>query len=206
MSTVIRQREPHELKIIPNGEPIIFSEGKIGAIVHYPVLVDEGKGYIEKTFEKFVRSPGTRIIAIRDNKIYLQKEARVETGGFDWRLPGGKVVDSFAEYKNYMGKTIPDEIILAAALKELHEEAKLTSTSLSLFSKKVCGATVEWDLYYIVARDTSDFAPEHEHNEGEQVDDSAWFTFDEVRTKCEGGEIGEGRTAAALIEFISSPR
>ena len=105
MSQIIRSRNPDEPKIMPNGEPIIFSEGRIGAIVKFPVLVDEGEGYVEKTFEKFVRSPGTRIIAVRDNTIYLQKEARMEqNGAFDWRLPGGKVVDTFEEYKQYFGQ------------------------------------------------------------------------------------------------------
>lgn len=203
MPSIVRARLPNELKIIPNGDPVIFAEGRIGAIVQYPVLVDEGQGYVAKTFEKFVRSPGSRIIAVRDNKIYLQKEARLETNDFDWRLPGGKVVDTFTEYKNYFGKAIPESVVIAAAQKELREEAGLTSENITLLTKKVCGATVEWDLYYVIAKDVTTYTADHAHTEGEEVSESNWFTFEEIKKMCEQGSIGEGRTAAALIEFIS---
>lgn len=202
MSHVVRAREAGELKIIPNGDPIIFSEGRIGAIVKYPVLVDEGQGYVEKTFEKFVRSPGTRIIAVKEGKIYMQKESRMEqNGAFDWRLPGGKVVDTFEEYKQYFGKTIPEEIILSAAKKELKEEAQLEAQKVSILCKKTCGATVEWDLYYVVAEELSEV--QHDYNEGEQIEEGKWFTFAEVREMCENGSIDEGRTVGVLLQFIS---
>ncbi len=201
---IIRAREPHEPKIIANGEPIIVAEGKIGAIMQFPVLVDEGQGYTEKKFEKFVRSPGTRIIAVRDEKIYLQQEARLEQNNVpDWRLPGGKVVDSFNEYKQYLGKEIPEPTILEAAAKELREEAGLESNNLTLFTKQICGATVEWDLYYIVAADAKPVNENVEHNEGEDIHSNAWLSFAEVLEKCKSGEISEGRTVAALLEFIS---
>lgn len=202
MPTIVRPRHAGELKIIPNGEPKIIFEGRIGAIVQYPVLEDQGAGYVEKTFEKFVRSPGTRIIAVQNNKIYLQKEARIEVPGtFDWRLPGGKVVDTFAEYKKYLTAPIPENIILQAALKELQEEAGLTGEP-TLFTKKVCGATVEWDLYYVVVTSVVPFTLDHNHAEGEQVDDSGWFDLSAIRSMIDKGEIGEGRSAATLLEFM----
>lgn len=202
MSQIIRPRNPDEPKIVSNGEPIIFSEGRIGAIVKFPVLVDEGQGYVEKTFEKFVRSPGTRIIALQDGKIYLQKEARMEqNGAFDWRLPGGKVVDTFEEYKQYFWKEIPLETILAAARKELKEEAQMEAQDVTLLCKKTCGATVEWDLYYVVAKGLTSVS--HNHNEGEQIEDGKWFSFEEVRKMCETGDIDEGRSVSVLLQFIS---
>lgn len=202
-SNIVRTRQPNEPTIIPNGEPFIFAEGRIGAIVQFPVLVDEGEGYKEKSFEKFVRPPGTRIIALKEGKIYLQKEVRLEKGNeVDWRLPGGKVIDSFKEFKNYLTQKIPDAIILAAAKKELQEEAKLVASQLSIFSKKECGATVEWDLYYVIAEEVLE-SLESNHQEGEDIRGSSWFTFEEVLEKCKRGEIGEGRTVAVLLEFIS---
>ncbi|MDO8626710.1 MAG: NUDIX domain-containing protein [Candidatus Magasanikbacteria bacterium] len=203
MNLAVRKRVPGEPKIIPNGEPKIIFEGRIGAIVNYPVLVDEGAGYVEKMFEKFVRSPGTRIIAVRDNKIYLQKERRLESNDFDWRLPGGKVVDTFAEYKQFLVKQIPEQIILSAALKELKEEANLGAASLQIFKKQVCGATVEWDLYFVVAENVSELPGSSGHTEGEEIKESGWFTFSEVKKMCENTTIAEGRTAAVLIEFLS---
>ena len=190
-------------KIIPNGEPVIFAEGRIGAIVQFPVLVSDGQISQPKTFEKFVRPPGTRLIAVRDGKIYLQKEMRLERAGVpDWRLPGGKVVDTFEEYKPYLSQPVPETIILAAAAKELREEAGLEAKSLSLFSKQECGATVEWDLYYVLAEDVEEMASDH-LEAGEDIQDHGWFSFNDVLDKCRSGEISEGRTAAALLQFIS---
>ena len=203
MSTIIRPRASHEPLIIPNGDPVIVFESRIGAIVHFPVLEDQGQGYVARTFEKYARSPGTRLIAVKDNKIYLQKEARLESlEQFDWRLPGGKVIDTFTEYKQYLGKSVPTGIILKAAIKELQEEAHLTGDP-ELFSRKVCGTTVEWDLYYVVVKNVVLFQLDHAHAEGEEVAESGWFTFDEVRKMCEQGTIGEARSAAVLIEFIA---
>lgn len=189
-------------KIIPNGEPQILAQARIGALVVFPVLVDSGKGHEEKTFEKFVRPPGTRIIAIEDNKIFLQKEYRLETNNeFDWRLPGGKVIDSFDEYKYYIGKELPEKIILEAGRKELREEAHLDATDIKIFKKSVCGTTVEWDLYYLVAKNTKPF--EHSHDEGEEIVDGKWFSFDEILSMCKNGDIDEDRTVSVLYQFIS---
>lgn len=203
MTTILRKRATGEKKIIPNGAPEIVFEGRIGAIVQYPVLEDQGQGYVEKKFEKFVRSPGTRIVALKDNKIYLQKEARIETGDFDWRLPGGKVVDTFAEFKKYLTMAIPEDIILRAALKELQEEAGLIGEA-SMFAKKVCGATVEWDLYYVMVTNVQAVKLDHAHQEGEEVSESKWCTFAEIEKMCETGAIGEGRSVAALVEFMAN--
>lgn len=203
MAHIVRQREPNEPRIIPSGEPVIVAEGRIGAIVQFPVLVDEGSGYISKSFEKFVRPPGTRIIAIKDNTIFLQQEARLERNNIpDWRLPGGKVVDTFVEYKKFMSGEIPESIIIEAAKKELFEEAKLESNDVHVFSKKECGATVEWDLYYVIARNAIESTKQNEHEEGEDIRNSNWFSFEEVLEKCKTGEISEGRTVAVLFEFI----
>ncbi len=191
-------------KIIPNGELQILSEGKLGAIVGFPVLVNSGNGHKEKMFERFVRPPGTRIIAIKDKTIFLQKEFRLELESekkFDWRLPGGKVMDSFEEYKNYIGKELPIEMILKAGKKELREEAHLDAEKLEVFKKSTCGASVEWDLYYLIAQNITPF--EHNHDEGEEITDGKWFSFEEILSMCKSREINEDRTVSALYQFIS---
>lgn len=192
-----------ERKIIPNGEPKIIAEAKIGALVVFPVLVDSGDGHKEKMFEKFIRPPGTRIIAEKDNKIFLQKEYRLELNNkSDWRLPGGKVMESFGEYKSYIGKEIPEKIIIEAGKKELREEAKMDSENIKIFKKSSCGSLVEWDLYYLVAKDLKDFSSNH--NEGEEIVDGKWFSYDEIEKMCIAGEIDEDRTVAVLYQFIKS--
>lgn len=188
-------------KIIPNGEPRIIAQAKIGALVVFPVLRDSGDGHKKMLFEKFVRPPGTRIIAFNDKKIFLQKEVRLEQNNkLDWRLPGGKVMDSFDNYKQYIDKEIPERIIIEAGKKELQEEAHLDATTITFFKKSICGALVEWDLYYLIAENIT--TVEHTHNEGEEIIDGKWFSFEEVLTMCKNGEIDEDRTVSALYQFI----
>ena len=203
MSYIVQSRQPHEPKHLVNGEPQIIFEARIGAIVNVPMLEDQGEGYVEKTFEKYVRPPGCRIIAVQDSKVYMQKEFRWEGEGFEWRLPGGKVVDSFAEFKKYVGKVVPDEVVITAAQKELHEEAHIGAKHWSVFKKMICGTTVEWDLYYVVAEDCEMVEEVEGHKEGEDIRNTGWFSFKEVLKMCETGEIDEGRTVAALLQYIS---
>lgn len=202
--TVIRTREPGEPTIVPNGDASIVFIGKIGAMVKYPVLVDFGEGYVEKIFEKFVRPPGTRIIAVRDGKIFFNKERRLELDGFDWRLPGGKVFDSFAEFEPYVSSEVPEEAVLSGARLELHEEAHMRAANMEVFTKTACGATVTWDLYYIIATDISEEVSTHK--EGEEIIDAQWFSFEEIGKMCKTGEIGEGRTVSALLRYIESKK
>lgn len=202
MTKIVRQRKEGEPRIIPNGDSSIAFEARIGAVVNFPVLEDWGEGYVKKLFEKYVRAPGTRIIALKNNTIYLQKEKRIETDSFEWRLPGGKVIDTFKDYKQYLDAAIPEDIVVEAAKKELQEEAGLTSESMSVFQKKVCGTTVEWDLYYVVAEDVEDYKLNEVHEEAEEMEMADWFTFDQIEQMCRTGEIDEGRTVAALLQFI----
>jgi 8-oxo-dGTP pyrophosphatase MutT (NUDIX family) len=202
MKEIVRQRNDGEPLTIPNGEPTVVHKGRLGAMVAFPVLQDRGEGYIEMTFEKFCRPPGTRLIAVRDNKILLNKEHRLETNGFDWRLPGGKVFDSFEEYEPFLGTKVPVEKIIAGARKELQEEAHLDTDDLTIFDRSICGSSVEWDLYYVVAQHTTDFHLK-DHNEGEEIEEHQWFTFDEIEKMCKSGNINEGRSVAILMKFIS---
>ena len=202
-SNIIRQRNEGESTILSDGEAEILYKGNIGALLRMPMLVDRGHGYIKKDFQKFVRTPGVRIIAIEDEKILLTKEFRHELNDFDYRLPGGKVFDAFDDFLPYMttGKEIPHEQILKAARAELQEEASKDSKSLTILKNSHSGASIGWDLYYIVAQDITDFKDETE-NEGEQIESVEWKSFSEVEEMCLDGEISEDRTAATLLQFI----
>ncbi|MFB6182043.1 MAG: NUDIX domain-containing protein [Candidatus Magasanikbacteria bacterium] len=201
MSQIIRKRKPGEPKIKHNGEPKIHSKGKIGAIVKYPMLVDKGEGYGEMTFEKFSRPPGTRTIAIKDEKIFLQKERRFELDSFDWRLPGGKVFDSFEEYEPYINKSVPEKDIIAGAKSELKEESEMEAEEWQVIEKKVCGSTVDWDLYYLTAENITENI-DIEHTEAEEITERKWFSFEQVEEMCREGEIQEGRSVAVLLNFF----
>jgi 8-oxo-dGTP pyrophosphatase MutT (NUDIX family) len=200
---IVRKRNEGEPLLLPNGEPIIHLEGKLGAIVQFPVLVDEGEGYVQKMFERFVRPPGTRILAIKDEKIYFQKERRLETAnGFDWRLPGGKVVDRFSEYKEYLNKEIPEKVVLEAAQRELFEEAGLKAENMTIYKKSVCGASVTWDLFYILAEGIQE--GKRKEVEAEEIVEGKWFTKKEIKDLISKEEIDEDRTVGILLRYLES--
>ncbi|MBH41679.1 MAG: hypothetical protein CL685_03120 [Candidatus Magasanikbacteria bacterium] len=203
MNRIVRERKPEEPKHLP-GDPKVLCQAKIGALMEFPVLEDQGQGYIERIFEKYVRAPGCRVIAVRDKSIYMQHEFRFEQNRFDWRLPGGKVVDKFEDYKQYIAKEISEEVVINAARKEFQEEAGLDAKEMTVFKRMVCGTTVEWDLYYILAKDVTDYEIEYVEEDGHHNQDTAWHSFEKVLELCKSGEIAEGRTVSALIQFIST--
>jgi len=202
-NNIIRKRNDGEPTILKNGKPEILYSGKIGAVVKLPVLLDKGDGYIEKDFQQFIRSPGVRVIAVQDNQILFTKEYRNELNSFDYRLPGGKVFDSFSEFSSYITdeKDVPLDSILATAKSELQEESAKDAHVFEHFKKSHSGASIDWDLHYIIARDIFDFTGEVK-NEGEQIEAVIWKSFDEVEKMCLDGDIQEDRTVAALLQFI----
>ena len=133
----------------------------------------------------------------------LSKEWRYELEAWDFRLPGGKVFDSLDEYKEFLesGKDI-EPLVLEAGKNELREEVGILAQSALFFFKKVCGATMEWDLYYVVVKEWS-FADGHDQGEGEQIDGFEWYGKDEVRDMLEQGKVDEGRSVATLLYYIS---
>jgi len=202
-NNIIRQRNIDEPTVISNGKPEILFTGQIGAMVRLPVLLDTGNGYKEKDFQKFTRTPGVRVIAIKEDKILFTKEYRNELNSFDYRLPGGKVFDSFSEFSPYIidEKEVPLELILETAKSELQEEAAKDAHIFEHFKKSHSGASIGWDLHYIIARNIFDFTDETK-NEGEQIEAVVWKSFDEVKKMCLHGDIQEDRTVATLLQFI----
>ena len=80
---------------VPIGDEVITHRGRMIEIVTQQMRV----GSEEIVFEKARRSPGTRLlITSPDHNILLTREYRGEIGGWDYRLPGGKVFDSLEEY------------------------------------------------------------------------------------------------------------
>ncbi len=171
-----------------------------GRIIGVELEEKEINGKIVK-FEKAVRSPGVRIIAYKDNNILLTKEFRYELNDWDYRLAGGKVVDTLEEYLPIRQDSSKlNEAIEEAIRREAREELGLEVKSMDLFKKSTCGATVEWDLYYYSTRDFI----EHENNPdtGEQIE-KTWVSDIEALEMCKDGRISEERSAIALLTFLS---
>jgi len=181
----------------PIGNEDVVFQGKIIEIVQQKM--DEGGK--TKTYEFARRSPGTRLIIISpDHRVLLTKEYRLELKDWDYRLPGGKVFDSLAEYNSFL-KTGKDIITSAieAAKREADEEVGLKVEEISHFVTSPCGATMRWDLYYYLVTKFT----EHTQNlgQGENIETN-WFSFDQVKEICLSGQMSEDRSAAVLLRYL----
>jgi hypothetical protein len=175
----------------------ITHQGKIVEVVQFEVEVEPGKF---KTFEKARRAPGTRLIIPTTIGVLLTKEYRHETNGYDYRLPGGKVFDTLDEYNAFLATG--DDILVPATAKakaEAKEEAGVVTDDLKHFHTSVCGATVDWDLYYFVVGDHT-----REDQATEQGEDIEVMEVDrqEAEAMCLDGRISEERSALVLLRYL----
>jgi ADP-ribose pyrophosphatase YjhB (NUDIX family) len=174
----------------------ITHQGKIIEVVQKEV---EQNGKV-KTFEFARRSPGTRLIIPKEDKILLSKEFRHEVEGYDYRLPGGKVYDSLEEYNLALQSGVDiGEMAKKAAIKEAREETGIEIKDISFIHKSVCGATVVWDLFYFVVNDFSETSRQLEDGEDIEVE---YVSRDKVKEMCLNGTIGEERSALVLIRYL----
>lgn len=168
--------------------------------------VDGEKRNIKRNFVR--RPPGIRALIVdkENKKILSSKEFRYELNEWDYRLPGGKVFDSLADYKkslenndvlSHVEKTVPKEVL---------EEIGLIVKNPKLLKISKDGAGVIWDLYYyeITDYETSNDGPKLEENE--LVDGYIWASFDEVIKLCINHLIHEDRTVGMLLTYILESR
>ncbi|MCB9809383.1 NUDIX hydrolase [Candidatus Peribacteria bacterium] len=151
-----------------------------------------------KVFERAERAPGVRMIITDGQRILLTHEYRHELERYDYRLPGGKVVDSLEEYLEISG----DMTAYAeeAVRREAREEAGVDVQSLRLLGVSHCGATMVWDLYYYVVEQFQQL-PHQQLEAGESIT-VQWFSIDEVYAMCMNGAVSEERSALVLLRFI----
>lgn len=181
----------------PSGPENIAYQGKMLEIVEQPMRIGEKS----VTFEFARRAPGTRlIIPTPDGKILLTKEYRPEIKGDDYRLPGGKVFDTLAEYNEFLrtGGDIKERSQMAAA-KEAKEEAGVVARELEQFAVSRCGATVEWNLYYFVVAKYESAVQSLEEGEDIAV---VPVSREEARAMCLDGRIQEERSALMLLRYL----
>lgn len=189
-------------------EKIVY-QGKIIEVVEQAVQVGDKL----RTFEKARRSPGTRTLvhATSTSRYLLTKEFRHETQGYDYRLPGGKVFDRLEDYNQFLATTDNsiEGILIEAkrgAMQELREEVGLCieSDQLKHLYTSVCGATVEWDLYYFICAVANENLAAQELEEGEDIS-VGWYTTEEVRELALSPQtMSEDRSAAVLLRSLQS--
>lgn len=174
---------------------VTFS-GRIGEIIE--TVQPDGR-----VFERFRRPPGTRLIIMSsDNKILVTKEFRQETGGYDLRLPGGKVRDNLESYHQLLGSGQDmAETAREAATKEALEETGLIVTDLQLVTVAGAGATVEWDLYYFLCRDFEAHVDGQQLEHGEDIQ-VTWLSPSEITTAIANGQMSEWRSVGVLTGLV----
>lgn len=179
-------------------------KGKIVEVVEFNVT-QAGKQLV---FEKARRSPGVRLIVKQGDSILITKEERHEQGGYDYRLPGGKVFDTLTEYTDAL--TSGADMVEAAkkaAIKEAREEAYVEVKDASFLYRSICGTTVEWDLFYFVAQEAESLERarvDAERTVEEAEDISVEFMDrEQVKRMCLEGSIKEERSALVLLRYLS---
>lgn len=184
---------------IPNGPEKITYRGRMLEVVQQPMKV----GDKEFTYENARRAPGVRLIVpLPDNKLLLTREYRTHLNAYDFRLPGGKVLDSLEEFDEFRtsGRDVTEEA-RKAGIKEAKEEVGLTVTDLELFNVSKCGGSVEWDLYYFIVKSFTQGEQSLEH--GEDIT-PAPTSLEEVKQMCLDGRIQEDRSALMLLRYLSN--
>lgn len=172
--------------------------------------IQQAKHQSGKTFEKAVRSPGSRLIIVRGSKVLLSREIRHELGNkTDYRLPGGKVFDTNEQYVAFLntGNDIIEASRLSVVREGLQEVGVIIEPgSLTHAGVDVLGATCEWDLHYWICRDfvESQSGAEHDESEADEIKGCVWVEFSEARALAlDSNQFAESRSARMLLSFLA---
>lgn len=184
--------------VLPTGHEVILGTGEILELIGFEVEVNGKK----KMFERARRPPGVRALITKTRQILLSREYRREQGKYDYRLPGGKVMDTIAEFRAFTWDIL--EKAREAVIKESREEAWVIIRDPKLLHISHCGANVEWDLYYYIATDFDETDTHERDDEGESDMTTAWYTFEEVKQKILSGEMSEDRSIAVILKWMMS--
>lgn len=172
-------------------------QGRIIEVVEF--ASPDGK----QVFEKARRAPGVRLIVpVKNNAIILTKEYRHELGGYDYRLPGGKVFDRLDDYNQFLRS---GNDILQPAMKKAREEgaeeAGIIVSDLEHFHTSILGATMEWNLYYFIV--TKFVKGDQKLEQGEEIE-LVEVVLSEARNMCFDGRISEERSALVLLRYLNT--
>jgi 8-oxo-dGTP pyrophosphatase MutT (NUDIX family) len=200
-------------RLIPNGKETVLFEGEMFQVISKPYLVVDDKktnGKPEKENHEIARrSPGVRLLITRNRSLYLlTKEWRTEvgaTGGFDYRLPGGKVFGKLKDYELFLdsGKDILPFAIEAAKREAKQEAGIFITRDPKLIRRSPAGSSLVWDLYYFLVEEFE--VGEASPKKGEffaSRESRTWRTFEDVKRLCLQNRILEDRSMGVLLKFI----
>lgn len=182
---------------MPNGEKILF-EGKTFEILNK----NYRHGSRNFSVEIARRSPGVRLLILKNSRMLLIKEYRYELNDYDYRLPGGKVFDSLKEYNEKMRNTSSIlHYATEAAKKECLEETGLIVKNIKYIITSNAGLTVRWDLFYFVVDDFEQNKTGQALGENEEIY-LEWKTFDKVKEMCLNNKIKEYRSVGVILSYL----
>ena len=160
---------------------VIFT-GKWFTVEQEEVTTATGKTFLA---ESVSRTDGVRILARRRNgDLLVSDEYRVELGGRDLRLPGGKVEDGMSP--------------LQAAQAELREETGFRAESWRELATTQAFSMVRYSLHYFEARDL--VLDPVEHDEGEDIK-VRWVPMSTAVDMALDGRIGEDLSALQILRL-----
>ena len=154
------------------------------------------------------RSPGVRMIIVTpENKFLISREKRdYLEKGWDYRLPGGKVVDKLPDYlllleklENGLDGGDLTPTVQAAVIKESKEEVGITVRNPGLLHISTSGGTIEWDLWYWLVKDFDQGRQELEHDEEIEIVEMTPF---EVAQLVINKEFSEDRSRVVLMDYL----
>jgi hypothetical protein len=83
------------------------------------------------------------------------------------------------------------------------EETGLEISDAVLFKKSTLGATVEWDLYIYEVTGWKPHEDGQQLGEGENIDATGWFSYEEAKNMVLGGSMAEERVALILLQWLN---
>ena len=147
------------------------------------------------------------------NSILVTKEWREELGGWDVRLPGGKMFENIKDYKKFKEETSDKNVFIQEARKAAHKETfeevglNLNRDQFAFEHISKCGAVINWDLYYFSIKIKEPVSTESEivTSENEMILNT-WVSFSEIKEMCLNGQISEDRTSNFLLKYIHNSK
>lgn len=159
----------------------------------------------EKGWELASRAPGTRLMIIRETaqgpEMLITKEFRQSFNDYDYRLPGGKVVDTLQEYLELKTTDQVWEKLQEAVRRESEEEAGIVPESMEIYQATRQDATVQWNLYFMLIKDFKEVGQKANEHEEEDIKPH-WMGLEEILRLCMAGHVQENRSRAVIYDFI----
>lgn len=165
------------------------------------------KGDRTEEWVKAVRPPGVRLMIQSEDggSLLLTKEYREELDALDYRLPGGKVADTYEKWEELLaaGDDAIAEAVARTVVEEGREEAGVDVLEQSVVAIAKNGATQAWDLYVVLVSRSSTVDKAESNGEiGEDDIEAVWLNKDEVREAVLSGTIKEDRMIGYIWKWL----